>query len=91
MSLPKKEVEMMTCAQCGRQKAWHDGFPNSVYAVCWKCNCDDHYRTYHPPKKPSRWTRFRAAWKDASKPAPLPASFDEREEAIALADLGSAE
>lgn len=57
MSGPKREVEMMTCAICGEQKAWRDGFPNRAFAQCWECAWKEHVRAEHKPRKPRALTK----------------------------------
>lgn len=56
----RREFQVMTCAMCGRDKPWNDGFPNHAYAQCWKCWADDHMRTEHPP--PKQRLRLRKPW-----------------------------
>lgn len=58
MSWPKREVEMMRCAFCGKEKPWQDGFPNHTSAECWKCAWAAHERTAHPKPKPKRRWRL---------------------------------
>ena len=58
MTARLRELEMMTCALCGREKAWRDGFPTRTYAECWECAWKAHVRDAH---KPPWWRRRKEA------------------------------
>lgn len=49
----------MTCAYCGEKKGWPDGFPSTIYARCWDCTWEEHYRLCHTPDS-SRLKAFLA-------------------------------
>ena len=55
-------AEQMTCAMCGKKKAWRDGFPmGHIYAECWECVWKRHVDQEHRPKRRwhLRWPLFR--------------------------------
>lgn len=44
-------TRLVTCAYCGAERAWPDGFPISTYAKCWRCAWDNHVAEEHKSKR----------------------------------------
>lgn len=70
MTTPRTTSKMTCMGGCRRTLAWPDAFPNTTYAVCWRCSWDDHQRRAHPPKKHwrLRWPIIRVVTE--RRPAP---------------------
>ena len=54
MSAKREDLEVMRCVGCSTVKAWRDGFPNRIYALCWECSWDRHVENAHG------WQAWRA-------------------------------
>jgi uncharacterized protein YdeI (YjbR/CyaY-like superfamily) len=48
MSAERRNLEVMRCVKCHDLKAWSDGFPNHIEAICWQCAWQEHVRDVHP-------------------------------------------
>lgn len=57
----------MTCSYCLKRLAWPDGYPNTVYSVCWRCTWDAHFKREHPPTRRQRRTQRKRAVDQAKR------------------------
>ena len=75
----RREFVTLRCGTCGETRAHPDGFPDPIYAECWKCAWSAHLKSQH-----KRWWNAKIV-RPAKKAARARYLRDETDRRIAEA------